>query len=108
MGSIRKRNGTFQAQVRREGVKPVSKTFKSKRDAEAWIRSIETRIDAGELNIATPKLLTLGQILARYAAEITVHKKGREQEQRRINRLQRDPITTVRLSKLSSNKIAEF
>lgn len=108
MGSIRKRNGTFQAQVRREGVKPVSKTFKSKRDAEAWIRSVETRIDAGELNVATPKLLTLGQILARYAAEITVQKKGRKQEQRRINRLQRDPITAVRLSRLSSNTIAEF
>jgi len=65
MGSIRKRNDRYQAQVRREGVKPVSRTFQSKRDAEAWIRSIEARIDAGEVNISTPKLMTLSDLLSR-------------------------------------------
>ena len=47
MGTIRKRNGKFQAQVRREGVKPVSKTFLTKKDAEVWVRGIEALIDAG-------------------------------------------------------------
>ena len=41
-------------------------------------------------------------------SEITPEKKGRDQEQRRINRLLRDPISDCRLSQLSSTVMAEF
>ena len=108
MGTIRKRNGKFQAQVRRQGVKPISKTFHTKKDAEVWVRGIETRIDAGEVNVAMPKLLTLRDLLVRYAAEITPHKKGNQQELRRINRLLKDQISATKLSKLTSVTIAQF
>jgi len=108
MGSIRKRNGKFQAQVRREGIKPISKTFHTKKDAEVWIRGIEARIDAGEVNVAMPKLLTLRDLLVRYADEITPQKKGKQQEFRRISRLLKDKISDTKLSKLSSATIAEF
>jgi len=36
MASIRKRGDRWQAQVRRKGSKPLSKTFKLKADAERW------------------------------------------------------------------------
>ena len=108
MGSIRKRNDRYQAQVRREGVKPVSRTFQSKRDAEAWIRAIEARIDAGEVNISTPKLMTLSDLLDRYSKEVTPLKKGRMQEQGRIRRLLNDPISGCRLITLSTLEIANF
>ena len=108
MGSIRKRNGKYQAQVRREGVKPVSKTFLTKKDAEIWVRGIEARIDVGEVNVAMPKLLTLRDLLVRYADEITPQKKGKPQELRRISRLLKDRISDTKLSKLSSARIAEF
>ncbi len=108
MGSIRKRNGKYQAQVRRDGVPSVSKTFIHKKDAVVWVRGLEARIDAGEVNIAAPKLVTLKDILLRYAEEITPQKKGREQESRRINRLLRDPIADFRLSRLNSAAIATF
>ena len=108
MGSIRKRNNKFQAQVRREGVKPVSKTFLTKKDAEVWVRGIESRIDAGEVNLAMPKLLALRDLLVRYADEITPYKKGKKQELRRISRLFKDRISDIKLSKLNSSTIAEF
>ena len=108
MGSIRKRSGKYQAQVRREGVKPVSKTFLTKKDAEIWVRGIEARIDVGEVNVAMPKLLTLRDLLVRYADEITPQKKGKPQELRRISRLLNDRISDIKLSKLSSARIAEF
>ncbi len=108
MGTIRKRNGKFQAQVRREGVTPISKTFHTKKDAEIWVRGIEARIDVGEVNVATPKLLTLRDLLVRYADEITPQKKGKPQELRRISRLLKDRISDTKLSKLSSASIAEF
>ena len=108
MGTIRKRNGKFQAQVRREGVRPISKTFLTKKDAEVWVRGIEARIDVGEVNLAMPKLLTLRDLLVRYADEITPQKKGKPQELRRISRLLKDRISDTKLSKLSSATIAEF
>lgn len=108
MGSIRKRNGKFQAQVRREGVKPISKTFYTKKDAEVWVRDIESRIDAGEVNLAVPKLLALRDLLERYADEITPQKKGKQQEFRRISRLLKDRISDIKLSKLNSAMIADF
>jgi integrase len=89
-------------------VKPVSKTFQSKKDAETWIRSIEARIDAGEVNITIPKLLTLSDLLDRYSKEVTPLKKGWMQEQGRIRRLLNDPISKCRLITLSTIEIANF
>ena len=108
MGTIRKRNGKFQAQIRRDGVPPISKTFTMKKDAIVWVRGIETRIDAGEVNVAAPKATSLADLITRYSQEITPLKKGRDTEQRRLSRLLRDPIAATPLSKLTSAKLAEF
>jgi len=108
VGNIRKRHGKFQAQVRREGVTPVYKTFTNKKDAVVWVRGIEARIDAGETNVALPKATSLADLITRYSQEITPLKKGRDTEQRRLSRLLRDPITATPLSKLTSAKLAEF
>jgi len=108
VGNIRKRHGKFQAQVRREGVTPIYKTFTNKKDAVVWVRGIEARIDAGETNVSAPKATTLAHLLCRYSKEVTPAKKGCDPEQRRLSRLLRDPISATPLSKLSSAKLAEF
>ena len=108
MGNIRKRHGKFQAQVRREGVTPVYKTFTNKKDAVVWVRGIEARIDAGETKVAAPKATSLADLITRYSQEITPLKKGREPEQRRLHRLLRDPIAQVPLGKLTSTTLARF
>ena len=108
MGNIRKRHGKFQAQVRREGVRPIYKTFTNRKDAIVWMRGIEARIDAGETNVAASKAIALADLLTRYSQEVTPAKKGRDAEQRRLSRLVRDSIATTPLSKLTSAKIAEF
>jgi integrase len=108
VGNIRKRHGKFQAQVRREGVTPIYKTFANKKDAVVWVRGIEARIDAGETNVSAPKATTLAHLLSRYSKEVTPAKKGCDPEQRRLSRLLRDPIAATPLSKLSSAKLAEF
>ena len=108
MGSIRKRNDKFQAQVRREGVSPVSKTFSKKKDAIVWVRGLEARIDAGETHVVAPKAITLGDLLKRYSEEITPLKKGRDPELRRLKRLLRDNISSTPLSKLSGPKLVTF
>ena len=67
MGNIRKRYGKFQAQVRREGVTPIYKTFTNKKDAVVWMRGIEARIDAGETNVSAPKAISLADLITRYS-----------------------------------------
>ena len=39
--------GNWQAQVRRRGIKPVTKTFKTKLEASRWARLLESEIDRG-------------------------------------------------------------
>jgi len=108
MGSIRKRNGKYQAQVRRAGASPISKTFTNKKDAQVWVRGIEARIDVGDTGIAAPRAATLGQLLQRYSEEITPKKKGAAPELRRLRRLINDPISDTPLSALSSYSLATF
>ncbi len=108
MASIRRRNGKFQAQVRRLGTTSISRTFTHKKDAVVWVRGIEARIDVGETNVVAPKTVTLGDVMERYSREITPHKKGCQPEQRRLFRLSKDAIAKIPLSKLTSTKLATF
>ena len=77
MGSIRKRSGRYQAQVRRHSAQAVSRTFTTRKDALVWIRGLEARIDLGDTSVTAPKALTWGDLLARYCSEISPHKKRR-------------------------------
>lgn len=108
MGSIRQRNGKFQAQIRRQGVSPISKTFSTKKSAMVWLRGLEARIDLGEVNLTMTKDLSLQELLERYSREITPNKKGKDPELRRLKRLMRDDLAAVRLGNLTSSMLATF
>lgn len=65
MASIIKRpDGRWQAQVRRSGLKSVSKTFAAKRDADAWARSIEGKILTGDH--AERSRVTIADVISAY------------------------------------------
>jgi integrase len=51
---------------------------------------------------------TLAQLITRYRNEVTPHKKGREAETRRLNRLLKDPIAAVNPSRLTAGLCAAF
>ena len=108
MATIRKRGDKWQAQVRRKGAKATSKSFFNRRDAEAWGRQHETAIDLGRPLGAQQADYTLGDLLGRYAAEVTPHKKGREPEARRLRRLQSDQIAFVELAVLDASALCAF
>lgn len=110
MATIAKR-GPFQwqAKIRREGYKSVSKTFTSKADAEAWARQIEGEMDRGVFVSRTEaENTTLHEALTRYANEITPRKKGAAQELTRIKRWQKHPLAVRRLSTIKGSDIAKF
>jgi hypothetical protein len=75
MASYRKRqSGRWQAQIRRKGYRPQTRSFRTKTAAEAWVRSIETEMDQGcflpQNEVART---TLGELLERYRREVTIH-----------------------------------
>ncbi len=45
MASFRKRGSSWQVQIRRSGHPPVTRTFKSKSNADAWSRQVEAEIE---------------------------------------------------------------
>jgi len=47
MGSIRVREGRYQANVRRKGYATVTKTFTSREVAKRWIKTTEVAIEKG-------------------------------------------------------------
>lgn len=65
MASVIKIGEKWRAQVRRRDHKPQTKTFRTKREADAWATAIEARIDAG----AEPKAASrvkVGELIREY------------------------------------------
>lgn len=107
MASIRKRNGKWQAQVRRHGASSITRSFILKADAQAWARKMESDIEAGRL--PERKLTgTLGDLLIRYRAEVTPSKRSADKERKRIDRLLRHPLAATALADLKARQLAAF
>ena len=103
MATLRKRRNKWQAIVRHKEIGSVSKSFFNKSDAGKWSLEQETRLELGlhsELCLSDVKLETL---LKRYKNEVICHKSAKKTEQRRLNRLINDPISTLTVDKLSSS-----
>ena len=67
----------WQAIIRRKGHPSQTKTFRAKRDAEAWARAIEAEMDRGVWrDTSAAERTTLRECLDRYAQEIVPTKKG--------------------------------
>ena len=78
MSSIRKRNGRYQAQVRRRGYSPTSRTFTNLAAANKWIKSVEVDLERGEF---LPRVtMTVNELLLRYEAEEVPKQKGAKHE----------------------------
>lgn len=110
MATLRKRNGKWQAQVRRQGHDPVSKSFINRKDAEVWVRDVERRMDQGEM-VPTKQAAdkrTFGDLLTVYRDTLTPGKKSEYTETCRINKLLRNPIADVMAVKLTTERIASY
>lgn len=71
MASIRLRNGSWVADIRRKGHKSISKSFPTKGKAQVWAREIEAQMDSLEFKDARGLTgITLAQLIERYINEI--------------------------------------
>jgi integrase len=109
MASIRNRDGRWQARVIRQGYPEQTKTFDTKADAERWARLIENEQDRGEFyDRLLAEKTTLGDILKRYAQQVTPLKRGHKSELQRLSKMQRDQLAKLSLANLRPQDLADY
>lgn len=105
MATFEKRGSAWRVRVRKGGISKTD-TFRTKREAEAWALSLETEIAAGKIGKTVDR--SFGELLQRYADEITPTKRGARSEALRIGRVLRDEIAHVRLPNFDAPDIAAW
>jgi integrase len=110
MASIRRRGATWQVQVRRHGLRPLTRTFRLKSDAELWGRQREAELDRGDLPVDHRALrsLSLSNLLERYRDTVTPRKRGAAQERYKLRILLAHPIAQQSLERLSAAEVAAY
>jgi len=110
MATIRRRNGKWQAQVRRKGFPEVSKTFSLKTDALEWARVQERQADKGELG--KPRLdlsqIMLSDLVERYLQTVVPIKKSAKTETIVLKAFLRHRICKKPLDKLTTADFAKY
>ncbi len=109
MATYLKRGDSWFCQIRRKGHKSISRTFDTKADAERWALQIESKIGVGDY-VDTREILntSLAECLERYQREITVSKKGAEQERYRISMWLKDELANKSIGLIRSIDIAKW
>ena len=102
-------SGGWQAQVRRKGYPPQSKSFSTKAAAAQWVRSIEVEMDQRVfVSRHAADTTTVAELLERYLRERTVRKKGAGPESCRIRALLRHPLAKRYVGTVRSGDIARY
>lgn len=105
MATFEKRGSAWRAQVKKNGVRR-SATFDTKAEATAWAATTEAEIIAGKRGSVPDK--SFGDLLDRYADEVSSTKRGERWERMRIGLLCRDDVAKVRLADLSAEDFAAW
>ena len=82
MASFKQRGKYWQARVRRRGWPEETKSFKTKNEAEAWARDVESKMDRGVfVSLSDAERLTFSDLVSRFKTEFApYHYRKREDE----------------------------
>lgn len=105
MASYEKRGNRWRAFVRRLGVSRTA-TFPTKSDAVSWAASVEAEILSGKSGKIPDK--KFADLLDRYAADVSVNKKGERWERSRLKKLASMPIGAVPLRSLAPTDFVKW
>lgn len=110
MASLRKRNDKWQAQVRRTGHTPISKTFINRADALRWIRQTEQELDRSALayDPSTLQRTTVADLLRRYGSDVTPGKRGHASEAKRIEVFLRYDWANLTLARITPQAFTRY
>jgi len=110
VASVRKRGKNWHVQIRRKGLKPITRTFPTKGAASAWARKTEYELDIAQCpdDISALTRITLGDLIERYRDTVTPSKRSVRQETSRMNFLLRQEISSLTLDRLTTGVFARF
>lgn len=110
MASIRKRSNAWQVRIQRNNHPDISKTFKTRAEALAWARKIESDLDSGILTqqVKVNSKVLLRDLLERYKNEVTIHKKHSGTETYRVKFWLSHPISNLPITDIKSSDIAKW
>jgi len=98
----------WQVQIRRYGVKPITKTFPTRDKAKIWARLIESEIDRGiYVSRYEAEHITFSELVHRYQKEVTPTKKSASREISRLKCLEKF-FGEVALTRINSEMVARF
>lgn len=108
MATITQReSGRWQAKVRRQGQSPLSRTFKTKTDAEAWARKLESEQERGVWRDNTEaEATTLAECLERYAREHVPRLRDPARERSHVAAIGATPLAKLAMARLRSTDVA--
>lgn len=103
MASIRKRGGKYHVQIRRSGLKSITKSFHRRSDALEWARSVEVKLDRNDLPVCRKSLsqYKVSDIIKRYRDEVSVKKKSHDSELFILNAFLRTKLSEMPLSQIN-------
>lgn len=109
MATIRQRGkGQWQAQVRKDGYPPQSKTFQYKSDAEQWAKGIERDMERGVfVSRSEAEKTLLGDLIDRYILEVVPKKRSSYNETQRLNFI-KSKLGQINFAALQSKDITKF
>lgn len=110
MANLRIRNGKWQAQVRRKGHKPRTRSFASKVDAQKWARQIEAELERAAIPFDHSRLekTTIADLLVRYRLEVTPRKRGTVPELQRIERFLGESWAKLPLTAATAERFSQY
>ncbi|MCR2830477.1 MAG: tyrosine-type recombinase/integrase [Acidithiobacillus sp.] len=109
MPTIEPRSGKWRGVVRRKGYPHLKKTFKRKADAEKWARQIESEMDRGIfVSRREAENTTLGELLDRYANEISEKKKGVVKELSIIKIFKETDLAKMYIAAIQGKDLAKY
>lgn len=108
MATIRKRNNSYHVQIRKQGHPTLTKSFRDKATALAWIKKTESEIERElYLDISVAQRTSLNEVLTRFKDEVLPTKKSGITDLSRIKFLQ-EHFGNQTLSDLKPYHIAQY
>ena len=110
MATIRKRNGRWQAQIRKSGTRAISRTFTLRQDVLFWAREQERVLEL-QTNVLEKKTLlkkALADLLHDYEVEVGQRPKSHHVEAHYFNQLRRTQFAQLTLDRLKPADIQRW
>ena len=108
MAYIRRRKGSWQTVIRVQGYPPITKTFKTKIDAQRYSRDLENKLFREKHDIAKKKFPIMRDALIRYRDEVTVHKRSKEMETKLIKYILSEGFVNYAINLVDRSLIAQY